>query len=241
MLGVLARRLGDLDLAEEALQDAVAEALAHWPHEGVPRQPAGWLVTTAWRKAIDRLRREATGADRLATLARERPPEPRDDDRLALVFACCHPMLPRAAQVALTLNAACGLATEQIAAAFLVPTPTMAQRLVRAKRKLRDERRTVQPARRIRAAEAAAVSPGRRLPGLQRGLSRQRGAAAQGAGSRRAGAGPPVGCNCCRTSRRRRVSPPCWSCTRRERRPASMRSAVWCCWNSRIVVVGTGA
>jgi predicted RNA polymerase sigma factor len=139
MLGVLARRLGDLDLAEEALQDALAEALAHWPTQGVPTQPAGWLVTTAWRKAIDRIRRDATGANRLAALARERPPEPRDDDRLALVFACCHPTLPRAAQVALTLSAACGLATEEIAAAFLVPTPTMAQRLVRAKRKLRDE------------------------------------------------------------------------------------------------------
>ncbi len=139
MLGVLARRLGDLDLAEEALQDAVTEALMHWPTDGVPRQPAGWLVTTAWRKAIDRLRREATGTDRLATLAVQRPPEPRDDDRLALVFACCHPALNRAAQVALTLSAACGLATEEIAAAFLVSTPTMAQRLVRAKRKLRDE------------------------------------------------------------------------------------------------------
>jgi predicted RNA polymerase sigma factor len=140
MLGVLARRLGDLDLAEDALQDAMAEALAHWPVEGVPRQPAGWLVTTAWRKAIDRLRRETAGAQRLAALARERAPEPTDDDRLALVFACCHPTLSQAAQVALTLHAACGLATEEIAAAFLVPIPTMAQRLVRAKRKLRDER-----------------------------------------------------------------------------------------------------
>jgi len=139
MLGVLARRSGDLDLAEESLQDALAEALAHWPVEGVPRQPAGWLVTTAWRKAIDRLRREAAGEKRLAMLAHERMPEPTDDDRLALVFACCHPSLPRAVQVALTLHAVSGLSTEEIAAAFLVPTPTMAQRLVRAKRKLRDE------------------------------------------------------------------------------------------------------
>ena len=140
MLGVLARRLGDLDLAEDVLQDALAEALAHWPVDGVPRHPAGWLVTTAWRKAIDRLRREASGAKQVATLAQERTPEPSDDDRLALVFACCHPVLPQAARVALTLHAACGLATDEIAAAFLVPTATLAQRLVRAKRKLRDER-----------------------------------------------------------------------------------------------------
>ena len=139
MLGVLARRLADLDLAEESLQDALAEALAHWPVDGVPRQPAGWLVTTAWRKAIDRLRREAAGEKRLAMLARELTPEPTDDDRLALVFACCHPSLARAAQVALTPHAVSGLSTEEIAAAFLVPTPTMAQRLVRAKRKLREE------------------------------------------------------------------------------------------------------
>ena len=139
MLGVLARRLGDLDLAEEALQDAVAAALSHWPIEGVPPQPAGWLVTTAWRRAIDRLRREAAGQDRWAAVAAERTPEPTDDDRLALIFACCHPTLPRPAQVALTLHAASGLSTEEIAAAFLVPVPTMAQRLVRAKRRLREE------------------------------------------------------------------------------------------------------
>jgi RNA polymerase sigma-70 factor (ECF subfamily) len=139
MLGVLARRLGDLDAAEEALQDALAEALEHWPTEGVPAKPAGWLVTTAWRKAIDRLRRDIVGTQRLAVLAGERPPEPTDDDRLALIFACCHPALNQPAQVALTLYAACGLRTEEIAAAFLLPTPTMAQRLVRAKRRLRDE------------------------------------------------------------------------------------------------------
>src|SRR5688572_18395435 len=87
MLGVLARRLGDLDRAEEALQDALAEALKHWADEGIPPQPAGWLVTTAWRKAVDRIRREATGQEKLATAARlggTEPPEPTDDDRLAL-------------------------------------------------------------------------------------------------------------------------------------------------------------
>jgi predicted RNA polymerase sigma factor len=141
MLGVLARRLGDLDRAEEALQDAVAEALKHWADEGVPPNPAGWLVTTAWRKAVDRLRRAMTGQEKLAlagSLEPTEPPEPTDDDRLALIFACCHPVLPEPLRVALTLNAASGLSADAIAAAFLVPTPTMAQRLVRAKRRLRE-------------------------------------------------------------------------------------------------------
>ncbi len=142
MLGVLARRLGDLDRAEEALQDALAEALKHWAGDGVPGNPAGWLVTTAWRKAVDRARRDSAGLEKLARIAAEATAmpvlEPTDDDRLALIFACCHPALPQPAQVALTLHAASGLATEEIAAAFLVPTPTMAQRLVRAKRRLRE-------------------------------------------------------------------------------------------------------
>jgi predicted RNA polymerase sigma factor len=150
MLGVLARRLGDLDRAEEALQDALAEALKHWAEEGVPPNPAGWLVTTAWRKAIDRLRREVSGQEKLVLAGgcaggagrpgaeATEPPEPTDDDRLALIFACCHPALPEPARVALTLNAASGLSAEEIAAAFLVPTTTMAQRLVRAKRRLRE-------------------------------------------------------------------------------------------------------
>lgn len=137
MLGVLSRRLGDLDLAEDALQDAVGAALRHWPEDGVPAQPAGWLVTVAWRKALDRLRRDATGRDRAAALAHDPPAEPTGDDRLALLFACCHPRLAEPAQVALTLHAVSGLTAEQIAAAYLVPTATMAQRLVRAKRQLR--------------------------------------------------------------------------------------------------------
>ena len=138
MLGVLSRRLGDLDRAEEALQDAVGQALTSWAADGVPDNPAGWLVTTAWRKALDRLRREATGRDKLAVHAHTPPPEPTADDRLSLVFACCHPSLPEPSQVALTLYAVSGLSTEEIAAGFLVPTATMAQRLVRAKRQLRD-------------------------------------------------------------------------------------------------------
>lgn len=141
MLGVLSRRLADLDRASDALQEAVTEALRRWPVEGVPDQPAGWLVTTAWRKALDGLRREATGRAKLAALAalaQEPEPSPTDDDRLALLFACCHPSLPEPSQVALTLCAVSGLSTEEVAAAFLVPVPTMAQRLVRAKRQLRD-------------------------------------------------------------------------------------------------------
>ncbi|WP_250003493.1 RNA polymerase sigma factor [Actinoplanes sp. M2I2] len=138
MLGVLARRLGDLDRAEEALQEAVAEALRRWPSEGVPGNPPGWLVTTAWHKALDAIRREATGREKVAALARTPPAAPTGDDRLALVFACCHPALPEPARMALTLHAVAGLPADAIAAAFLLPRATVAQRLVRAKRNLRD-------------------------------------------------------------------------------------------------------
>jgi RNA polymerase sigma-70 factor, ECF subfamily len=155
MLGALSRRLGDLDRAEEALQEAVTEALQRWPDEGVPDNPAGWLVTTGWRKALDRIRREAIGRDKLARVAADAPaltadaagsgaavgaqaPVPGADDRLAMIFACCHPSLAESSRIALTLYAASGLTTEEIAAAFLVPVPTMAQRLVRAKRQLRE-------------------------------------------------------------------------------------------------------
>ncbi|MET8311603.1 DUF6596 domain-containing protein [Micromonospora sp. NPDC005173] len=138
MLGALSRRLGDFDWAEEALSDALAEALKRWPDEGVPESPTGWLVTTGWRKALDRLRRDAVGRKKVAQVAAEPPPEPGVDDRLTMVFACCHPDLAEPARVALTLYAASGLSTAEIAAAFLVPLPTMAQRLSRAKRQLRE-------------------------------------------------------------------------------------------------------
>lgn len=138
MLGALSRRLGEFDLAEEALSDALAEALRRWPDEGVPERPTGWLVTTGWRKALDRLRRDAVGRGKVARLAAEPPPEPGLDDRLATIFACCHPDLAEPARVALTLYAAGGLTAAEIAAAFLVPPPTMAQRLSRAKRQLRE-------------------------------------------------------------------------------------------------------
>jgi predicted RNA polymerase sigma factor len=136
MRGALVRRLGDLDRAEDALQEALAQALRHWPTEGVPAQPAGWLVTTAWRKAVDQLRREEVGRSKQAYAVPIGNPD--SDDLLALIFGCCHPDLGEAAQIALTLRAVCGLTTEEIAAAFLVPVPTMAQRLVRANRLIRE-------------------------------------------------------------------------------------------------------
>jgi RNA polymerase sigma factor (sigma-70 family) len=138
MLAALGRRLGTLDRAEEALQEALTEALKRWADEGVPDNPAGWLVTTAWRKSVDRLRREATGREKLSFLAADAPPAPAEDDRLAMIFACCHPALPQASQIALTLHAVSGLSTDEVAAAFLVPVSTAAQRLVRAKRQLRE-------------------------------------------------------------------------------------------------------
>ncbi|MFF1544914.1 RNA polymerase sigma factor [Streptomyces sp. NPDC058291] len=145
-VAVLVRFLGDIDLAEEAVQDAFATAVRRWPRTGVPPSPAGWIITTARNRAVDRLRRESTRAARHAEAAllyaADRPVEegPARDDRLRLVFTCCHPALAPQAQVALTLRLLGGLTTAQIARAFLVPEPTMAQRLVRAKAKIRDAR-----------------------------------------------------------------------------------------------------
>jgi RNA polymerase sigma-70 factor (ECF subfamily) len=143
-VATLARLLGDIGLAEEAVQDAFAVALETWPRTGVPPSPTGWIVTTARNRAIDRFRREATRDQRHAQAAllftSDEPEEETAvrDDRLRLVFTCCHPALAPAAQVALTLRLIAGLTTAEIARAFLVPEPTMAQRLVRAKNKIRD-------------------------------------------------------------------------------------------------------
>ncbi|HKR71600.1 MAG TPA: sigma-70 family RNA polymerase sigma factor [Streptosporangiaceae bacterium] len=134
----LAARLGDVGLAEELVQDAFIEALEHWRAEGVPANPGGWLATTARRKGIDRLRRERAGQDKLALLAITESRQADEDDLLGLVFACCHPSLPRESQIALTLRAVCGLTTAEIAAAFLVSEQAMAQRLARARKALRD-------------------------------------------------------------------------------------------------------
>jgi RNA polymerase sigma-70 factor (ECF subfamily) len=143
-VAVLTRVFGDIDTAEDAVQDAFAEAARRWPEAGLPPSPAGWIITTARNRAIDRLRREAARPDKHAQLAllhaHDEPLEegPVRDDRLRLMFTCCHPALGTAARVALTLRLLGGLTTAEIARAFLVPEPTMAQRLVRAKGKIRD-------------------------------------------------------------------------------------------------------
>jgi RNA polymerase sigma-70 factor, ECF subfamily len=155
VVATLIRVTGDWDLAEECAQDAFARALESWPRDGIPRNPGAWLTTTARNRALDRLRRAATGAAKMQEVAVISPPDGSgsgggddrgdrgdesgvEDDRLRLIFTCCHPALAREAQVALTLRTLAGLTTAEIARAFLVPEPTMAQRLVRAKRKIRN-------------------------------------------------------------------------------------------------------
>ena len=137
-MAVLTRVLGDLDLAEDAVQDAFTVASAKWPAEGVPPSPAGWLITTARNRAIDRLRRESARAAKEAEAVRLTTPAGEGTDQLRLIFTCCHPALAQSAQVALTLRLLGGLSTNEIARAFLVPEATMAQRIVRAKAKIRD-------------------------------------------------------------------------------------------------------
>ena len=152
-VAVLTRSVGDLDLAEEAVQEAFVVATERWPVTGLPPSPAGWIITTARRRAIDYLRREATRGDRQAQAALLAAADTADtvdtdaeeltavpDDRLRLIFTCCHPALAPAARVALTLRLLGGLSTVEIARAFLVPEPTIAQRIVRAKAKIRDAR-----------------------------------------------------------------------------------------------------
>ena len=153
MLAALIRATGDFDLAEEALQDALVTALERWPDDGVPPNPGAWITTTARNRAIDRLRRSRRLVEKVEQLGREQlveeeltaaepgeggDPMPIEDDRLRLIFTCCHPALPMDARVALTLRTLGGLQTPEIARAFLVSEPTLAQRLVRAKRKIRD-------------------------------------------------------------------------------------------------------
>jgi RNA polymerase sigma-70 factor (ECF subfamily) len=146
IVATLIRTTGDWDLAEECAQDAFARALERWPRDGVPDTPGAWLTTTARNRAVDRLRRAQTGAEKVreaAVLNADDVPIPIDesgvaDDRLRLIFTCCHPALSVEAQVALTLRTLAGLTTVEIANAFLVPEATMAQRLVRAKRKIQD-------------------------------------------------------------------------------------------------------
>src|SRR5689334_21079952 len=138
LTAAMVRVLGNFDLAEEVVQDSLVTALERWPQQGIPDNPGAWLMTTARRKAIDVLRRDRRYSEKVALL--ERTPMDADareaDDRLRLIFTCCHPALAVEAQVALTLRAVAGFTTPEIAAAFLVSEPTMAQRIVRAKRKI---------------------------------------------------------------------------------------------------------
>ena len=152
ILATVIRLVGDFDLAEEATQDAFAAALAQWPRDGVPTNPRAWVVSTARHKAIDRMRRHGRFTEKLNELAAGSANATRTapiageaesavpDERLRLIFTCCHPALAPEAQVALSLRTLCGLSTEEIARAFFVPPATMAQRLVRAKRKIRTAR-----------------------------------------------------------------------------------------------------
>jgi RNA polymerase sigma-70 factor (ECF subfamily) len=148
LLGALVRRFGDLDLAEEVASEAIEAALTHWPVDGVPAKPGAWLLTTARRRAVNRLKRDQTYAAKLAILhvdAQRTEPEPSvdaslPDDRLQLFFTCAHPALAAEDRVALTLRCLAGMTTVEVARAFLVPVPTMAQRIVRAKKKIREAR-----------------------------------------------------------------------------------------------------
>ena len=136
LIGSLVSRVGDFDLAEELVQDAIVEALEHWPVTGVPANPGAWLQLTARRKALDRVRRSARLAEKLRLVAASEAPPEESEDRLRLIFTCCHPALAREAQVALTLRAVAGLTTAEIAHAFLAQESAVAQRIVRAKRKI---------------------------------------------------------------------------------------------------------
>ena len=176
-VAILTRVLGDLERAEDAVQDAFATALERWPQTGIPDNPGAWIVTTARNRAIDRIRRERVLADKTAVLARleSLPADPDEmsalpDERLALVFTCCHPALAADVQIALTLRIVGGLTTTEIAAAFLVPEQTMAQRLVRAKTQDPHGRDPVPRPRRRDPAGPAHRGAARDLPDLQRGL-----------------------------------------------------------------------
>ncbi len=185
VLATLVGILGDIELAEDAAAEAFAVAAERWPRDGEPANPVGWLVTTARNRAVDQLRRQQVLAAKTKLLARDIEAAPSGpeahmddaaiipDERLELIFACCHPALALEAQVALTLRTLGGLSTEELALAFLLPFETMSKRLTRAKRKIRDAAHPVRRAARSPAARPAGGRPRRGLPDLQPGLGRR--------------------------------------------------------------------
>ncbi len=183
VVAYLIRVTGNWDLAEECAQDAFERALARWPRDGIPTSPAAWLKTTARHRALDRLRRSAVAQAKLKEVAMTARPSPEaeandsgiEDDRLRLMFTCCHPALPVESQVALTLRTLAGLTTPEIARAFLVPHETMAKRPPRAKGKIADAGIPYRVPAAHPSARAAAGGAGGGLRVVQRGLRRQRG------------------------------------------------------------------
>ena len=201
LIGGLVRLVRDVGLAEELAQDALVVALERWPATGVPRNPGAWLMAAAKHKAIDQLRRRQLLERKHAEIGRELEAEQAvvpdyeealddevGDDLLRLIFVACHPVLPIEARTALTLRLLCGLTTEEIARAFLVPEPTIAQRIVRAKRTLAKAGRAVRGAARGGAGGPARLGAGGGLPRLQRGLRRHGGRGPDPAGAVRRGA-----------------------------------------------------
>ena len=193
VLAAVARRHGRFDLAEDATQEALIAAAQQWPVDGVPDHPRGWLIAVATRRLIDALRAEASRSRREETaLAQEPPPGadvPDDDDTLTLLFLCCHPALSAPSQLALTLRAIGGLTTAEIAAAFLVPEATMAQRISRAKAAITEAGGRFERPRDDERAERAPRRAAGPLPDVQRGLHGDVGRAASAARAR--GRGDP--------------------------------------------------
>ena len=212
VLGVLVRRSGDFDAAEDAVQEALLAAAVHWPRDGVPEKPRGWLIQTAERRLIDQRRSEQSRRDRESARARCRRRRRREvsdqDDTLTVLFMCCHPALTPASAIALTLRAVGGLTTAEIANAFLVAEATMAQRISRAKQRIKASGVPFRMPTPDEQPDQAAERPARAVPDLQRGVREQH--RARAAARRAVGRGDPADAGwcsgCCPTTAR---SPAC--------------------------------